>query len=71
MTTYLDWRMEPETDVAEEIEVTRRKSKTSNHMIYKVYCPPCDWWDVAIDDFDEIKDLRNEHIKWHMEGCPE
>ena len=71
MTTWLDWRTEPQTDVAEEVVITSRKSRTSNHVIYKIYCEPCDWWEVAIDDPTEAEELRDAHVAWHMEGCPQ
>lgn len=71
MTCYLDWRAEPEIDVAEEIEI-RWDLQGLESKEYTIICHSgiCPYWDVVFSPSAAIA-AKNAHVAWHEQGCPE
>jgi hypothetical protein len=78
VTTFLDWRTEPETDVAEDVLLFVRPAAMcqDRKAKYRIECfvEGCGWeefLDYETHSDDEANDIRHEHIRWHEEGCPQ
>lgn len=76
MTTFLDWRTEPEADMAENVIAYVRPAAMckDGKPKYRVECfaDGCKWeelYDYYEYSDDDIEEIRQSHIRWHDEGC--
>lgn len=69
MTTWLDWRTEPLSDVP-EIEIRQLSEGSAfdvlcNHQVCEKHI--VDW----SFDKSEAEDMKLQHMKWHEDGMPQ
>jgi hypothetical protein len=68
VTTWLEFRSEPLSDVPEVIWEWKVKSLSVTEL--HVECEVCGVIETDAD-FDEVDDLIAAHQKWHEDGMPE
>lgn len=74
MTCYLDWRTEPEIDVAELVEISTfvTPPAMNRHGLrkYRIVCfvDGCNWEEVEFSE-EYADNTKDYHVRWHEEGC--
>lgn len=67
MTTWLEFRSEPVSDVP---EVKIELPNTSGFITIECQSGPCSFKEEA-ETYPEAEQIRFDHQKWHEDGMPE